>query len=104
MCLPAAGANQQWKHLGTGQIAALTDPKLCLSGDTTGLTLRSCNTADSNQIWAYNRAGQLKANGRCADINGGALNNPNAAVTLYSCGNAQPNQTWSAPFSTPPKP
>ncbi|MEC3978219.1 ricin-type beta-trefoil lectin domain protein [Amycolatopsis sp. H20-H5] len=97
-------ANQQWRRQANGQIASLADVGLCLSGETSGLRLRTCANGDAKQLWTYNRAGQLKANGLCADIHGGALGDVNAAVATYSCGSDQPNQTWSAPFSTPPVP
>ncbi|GLZ38022.1 alpha-galactosidase [Actinokineospora sp. NBRC 105648] len=94
--------NQQWQRKANGQIASLANTGLCVSGETTGLKLAACNANDAKQTWTYNRAGQLKANGLCADIAGGALDNVNATVATYSCGSYQPNQTWSAPFSTPP--
>ncbi|WP_371502394.1 ricin-type beta-trefoil lectin domain protein [Kitasatospora sp. NBC_00374] len=96
--------NQQWQRLGDGRIASLADPGLCLSGASTGLKLATCNGGDPKQLWTYDRAGRLKADGRCADIAGGALDNTGAAVTTYPCGTYQPNQTWSAPFATPPAP
>ncbi|MFC4906685.1 ricin-type beta-trefoil lectin domain protein [Actinomadura gamaensis] len=94
--------NQQWQRQSNGQIASLADPSLCISGETTGLKLRGCAGGDPKQVWTYNRAGQLKADGRCADISGGALTDVNAPVITYACGDHQPNQTWSAPFATPP--
>ncbi|MEV4615471.1 ricin-type beta-trefoil lectin domain protein [Kitasatospora sp. NPDC049258] len=94
--------NQQWQRQTNGQVTSLADSTLCLSGETTGLKLRTCAGGDAKQIWSYNRAGQLKANGLCADIAGGALNNVNAAVATYACGSYQPNQTWSAPFAAAP--
>ncbi|MER6386383.1 ricin-type beta-trefoil lectin domain protein [Streptomyces sp. NPDC001250] len=96
--------NQQWQRRGDGLIASLGDSSLCVSGESTGLKLSPCNSGDPKQIWTYNRAGQLQANGLCADISGGALNDANATVSTYHCGDHQPNQTWSAPFSTPPAP
>ncbi|MER8185033.1 ricin-type beta-trefoil lectin domain protein [Kitasatospora sp. NPDC094015] len=96
--------NQQWRRLPDGRIASLADPALCVAGRTTGLKLAGCNATDPQQLWSYDRAGRLKADGRCADIAGGALDDPNALVATYPCGSYQPNQTWSAPFSTPPTP
>ncbi|WP_327251045.1 ricin-type beta-trefoil lectin domain protein [Streptomyces sp. NBC_01244] len=95
--------NQQWKRQSNGLISSLANSGLCVSGDSAGLKLATCNTADAKQKWTYNRAGQLKqADGTCADIAGGVLDNKAAAVTTYNCADHQPNQTWSAPFTTPP--
>ncbi|WP_369395350.1 RICIN domain-containing protein [Streptomyces sp. CG1] len=96
--------NQQWQRRGDGLIASLGDSSLCVSGESTGLKLSPCNSGDPKQVWTYNRAGHLQANGLCADISGGALNDANAAVITSACGDHQPNQTWSAPFGTPPAP
>ncbi|WP_327321181.1 ricin-type beta-trefoil lectin domain protein [Streptomyces sp. NBC_01210] len=99
---PCTGnGNQQWKRQSNGLIASLANTGLCISGQTTGLKLTTCNSGDSQQIWSYNRAGKLKANGLCMDLNG-SLDDIDALVTTYSCGSHQPNQTWSAPFSAPP--
>ncbi|MEV4558124.1 ricin-type beta-trefoil lectin domain protein [Kitasatospora sp. NPDC049285] len=99
-----SGSNQQWQRQANGQISSLAAPSLCLSGESTGLKLRTCDGTDAKQLWTYTRAGQLKANGQCADIAGGVLDQRSAAVATYTCGTYQPNQTWSAPFTTPPSP
>ncbi|WP_410631157.1 ricin-type beta-trefoil lectin domain protein [Amycolatopsis sp. cmx-4-83] len=100
---PCTGnGNQQWQRTATGRIVSLADTALCLSGGAAGLNLARCSASAPQQTWTYNRAGQLKADGYCADISGGALDDANAAVTTYTCGVHQPNQTWSVPFATPP--
>ncbi|WP_345695547.1 ricin-type beta-trefoil lectin domain protein [Kitasatospora terrestris] len=99
-----SGNNQQWQRQTNGQITSLASPGLCLSGESTGLKLRTCSSGDTKQIWTYTLAGQLKAGGVCADIAGGAVNDKTKAVATYTCGTHQANQTWSAPFATPPTP
>ncbi|MEU9133447.1 ricin-type beta-trefoil lectin domain protein [Kitasatospora sp. NPDC048540] len=96
--------NQQWQRRSDGLISSLAAPGLCVSGESTGLKLRTCSGTDPKQTWTYTRAGQLRADGRCADIAGGSLTDMNATVATYACGSYQPNQTWSAPFATPPAP
>ncbi|MFJ5228375.1 ricin-type beta-trefoil lectin domain protein [Kitasatospora sp. NPDC088391] len=98
------GGNQQWQRQADGRINSLAAPGLCLSGESAGLKLRTCDGADPKQLWSYSLAGQLKANGLCADIAGGAVNDKAKPVAAYTCGTHQPNQTWSAPFATPPAP
>ncbi|MFI5530102.1 ricin-type beta-trefoil lectin domain protein [Kitasatospora sp. NPDC051853] len=97
-----SGGNQQWQRQTDGRITSLASPGLCLSGETTGLKLRTCNGADAQQTWSYGLAGQLRANGLCADIAGGSVNDKSKAVATYTCGTHQANQTWSAPFATAP--
>ncbi|AUG75461.1 hypothetical protein CFP65_0498 [Kitasatospora sp. MMS16-BH015] len=97
-----SGSNQQWQRQADGRISSLAAPGLCISGESTGLKLRTCNGADAKQLWTYTLGGQLKAGGVCADIAGGSLNNKAKPVATYTCGSHQPNQTWSAPFATPP--
>jgi alpha-galactosidase len=97
------GTNQQWKRQANGLISSLQNSALCLSGDSTGLRMATCDATDGHQLWTYNRSGQLRQSGGvCADIAGSDFTNPNSVVATYSCGSHQPNQTWSAPFSTPP--
>ncbi|MFJ1753546.1 ricin-type beta-trefoil lectin domain protein [Kitasatospora sp. NPDC088134] len=98
------GGNQQWQRQTDGRITSLAAPGLCLSGESAGLKLRTCDGADAKQLWTYTLAGQLKANGVCADIAGGAVNDKAKPVAGYTCGTHQPNQTWSAPFAAPPAP
>ncbi|MFF1873314.1 ricin-type beta-trefoil lectin domain protein [Streptomyces sp. CB03911] len=98
-------SNQQWQRQANGLISSLANTSLCISGDSTGLSLATCNTADSKQKWTYNRQGQLRqATGVCIDVNGSDFANANSTVNTYACGTHQPNQTWSAPFDTPPAP
>ncbi|WP_371483630.1 ricin-type beta-trefoil lectin domain protein [Kitasatospora sp. NBC_00315] len=95
--------NQQWQRQGNGLISSLQNTSLCVSGDSTGLRLATCNTGDTKQKWTYNRQGQLRqGSGVCVDITGSDFGDTNAAITTYTCGTHQPNQTWSAPFDTPP--
>ncbi|GAA4985512.1 ricin-type beta-trefoil lectin domain protein [Kitasatospora paranensis] len=95
---------QQWARQANGLIVSQRDTSLCVVGSTSGLKLAGCTTTDPNQLWTYNRSGQLKANGRCMDIFGGSLTDASATVGTYACGDHQPNQTWSAPFDAPPAP
>ncbi|MFC1415214.1 ricin-type beta-trefoil lectin domain protein [Streptacidiphilus cavernicola] len=96
-------SNQQWQRQGNGLIDSLQSPSLCISGSSTGLSLASCNSGDSKQVWTYNRSGQLRqASGVCVDITGSNFSNTASVVDTYACGSHQPNQTWSAPFATPP--
>jgi alpha-galactosidase len=98
-------SNQQWQRQASGLISSLANTSLCISGDSTGLRLATCNGSDTKQKWTYNRSGQLRqSTGVCIDIAGGNLADPNAVVATYSCGSHQPNQTWSAPFDSPPAP
>ncbi|MEU6279259.1 ricin-type beta-trefoil lectin domain protein [Streptomyces sp. NPDC047028] len=96
------GDNQTWIRNSDGTVANYRNRSLCLSGDRSGLTLAACDASDTQQMWSYDRAGQLRSDGACLDVNGGAVGDKNATVTTYTCGAHQPNQTWSAPFATPP--
>jgi alpha-galactosidase len=98
-------SNQQWQRQPSGVISSLQNSNLCISGDSTGLRLATCDTNDTKQKWTYNRSGQLRlSNGTCIDIAGSDFTNANSVIATYSCGTHQPNQTWSAPFDTPPTP
>jgi alpha-galactosidase len=98
-------SNQQWQRQISGLISSLQNTSLCISGDSNGLRLATCNGSDTKQKWTYNRSGQLRqSTGVCIDIAGGNLADPNAVIATYSCGTHQPNQTWSAPFDSPPAP
>lgn len=94
--------NQQWQRQSTGLISSLQNTALCISGDSTGLKLATCNSNDSKQKWTYNRQGQLRQTTTCIDIAGSDFTNQNSVVATYACGSHQPNQTWSAPFDSPP--
>jgi alpha-galactosidase len=97
------GSNQQWQRQDSGLISSLQNTSLCISGDSTGLRLATCNSTDTKQKWTYNRSGQLRqSTGVCVDITGTNFADPNAVVATYTCGTHQPNQSWSAPFATPP--
>jgi alpha-galactosidase len=96
-------SNQQWQRQPSGLVSSLQNSSLCISGDSTGLRLATCNSNDSKQKWTYNRQGQLsQSNNTCIDIAGSDFTNQNSVVATYACGSHQPNQTWSAPFDTPP--
>ncbi|WP_282203023.1 ricin-type beta-trefoil lectin domain protein [Kitasatospora fiedleri] len=97
-------SNQQWTRRADGLIASYQNTGLCVSGASSGLTLAACNGSDPQQVWTYNRSGQLRqATGVCVDVAGTGLGtNTSATVATYTCGSHQPNQTWSAPFATPP--
>ncbi len=96
-------SNQQWQRQTNGLISSLQNSSLCISGASTGLSLATCNSADSKQKWTYNRQGQLRQDsGVCIDITGSNFTDPNSVVDTYSCGTHQPNQTWTAPFDNPP--
>lgn len=80
---------QMWTILPNG-ILINRQSLQCMDAGNVGGTSTNCDPSNTNQVWSYNKNGQLvSGNGKCLDV----INN-NSAWAMNTCNTEAPNQIW----------